>query len=135
TIPTRFAPQPPPTTSWWASPQRLPLTRPRSDAFASTAASEPLPVSIWHDALKRAADHHFRTFGEPAVYTPADGEPVAVTVIRRQPAAEVEFGSVGFRGVAWEADLRACDVAAPTKGGSLTAGTDSFIVTGIRQHA
>ena len=93
-------------------------------------------MSSWFDMLERAADRQFRTFGEPAVYTPDVGDPLAVTVIRRQPSAEVPFGTAGFQGIAWEADVRASEISTPVAGATLTIGAESFTVAGVpRQDA
>lgn len=88
------------------------------------------------DMAARAAAAGFRTFGEAATYTPPAGEPVAVTVVRRQPSAEVSFGTAGFQGAALEADVRASEVAAPVSGASLVIGDQTFVVAAApRQDA
>lgn len=93
-------------------------------------------MSAFDDAADRAAAAGFRTFGDAATYTPPAGDPVAVKVVRRQPSAEVAFGGAGFQGVAWEADLRASEVAAPAVGATLTIGAESFTVAAApRQDA
>lgn len=83
----------------------------------------------------RAAAAGFRTFGDAATYTPPAGSPVAVTVVRRSATEESAFLSTGFRGTAWEADLRASEVAAPVKGAVLVIGAETFEVVNVRQDA
>lgn len=85
-------------------------------------------MTNWAAQAARLADQVFATFAEPAVYTPPGGSPQAVTVIRRQPSEEVAYGSAGFQGIAWEAELRASQVPQPVPGAALVVGGVNFTV-------
>lgn len=79
----------------------------------------------WSTIAARAVNAGFRSFGQPATYTPAGGDPIVVTVIVSRPTETVGFGEAGFRGPAIVADLRAAEVASPGRGDALTiSGTD-----------
>lgn len=85
----------------------------------------------WADRAKRVVDTTFRTFGEPATYTPAGGgAPVAVTVIRKTPQVGVD--AVGARFVAGgdSIDVRRAEVPDLRQGDGLQTADVAYTVTG-----
>lgn len=71
-------------------------------------------------------DAGFRTFGRAAIYTPAGGDPVAVTIILDAPVETVGLGATGARIPGYRAKLRKSEIAAPKRGDQVTSGGLTF---------
>jgi len=89
----------------------------------------------WSTAAARAVNAGFRTFGRSATYTPAGGDPIAVTVIVKTPEGDLSGIGLGARRIGRVADVRSSEVASPAEGDTLTIGEESFIVRGAAPDA
>ena len=84
----------------------------------------------------RAQSAIYRTFGVPATYMPAAGDPVACTVIptERNPDALVQFSQTAVIAGARLLEVRATEVPAPAKGDTLTVGGDVLTIIATPRH-
>ena len=87
-------------------------------------------------AASRALAAQYRTFGVPATYTPASGDPVACTVIptERSPDALVQFGQTAVIAGARLLEVRATEVPTPARGDTLTVDGDTLTVSAEPRH-
>ena len=78
----------------------------------------------------------YRTFGEPATYMPAAGDPVACTVIptERNPDALVQFSQTAVIAGARLLEVRATEVPTPARGDTLTVDGDTLTVSAEPRH-
>lgn len=67
---------------------------------------------------------------EPATYTPAEGSPMTVRVIRKTASADFRFEGTVVRSDAVTVKLNAADVPAPAEGDTLTLAGQTFTVQG-----
>ena len=87
-------------------------------------------------AMTRAQSAIYRTFGVPATYMPAAGDPVACTVIptERSPDALVQFGQTAVIAGARLLEVRATEVPTPARGDTLTVDGDTLTVSAEPRH-
>ena len=84
----------------------------------------------FQQAAQRAADSLFIRLGIPAIYTPAGGEPLAVTITRRQPDEIVDVAASRVHTATTVFQLRVAEVANPQAGDMLQVGDDTFTLQG-----
>lgn len=82
------------------------------------------------DAFAGAVDATFAAFGIDAVYTPTDGDPIAVRVIARRPDTIVGFGETRIHAETATFEVRASEVADPGPGDQLIVDGEGFVVQG-----
>jgi len=83
----------------------------------------------------RAAFFDPTEWGESAVYTPAGGQAVDVTVVRGRAHEIADLGVVGINLPAEKALIRASEVAAPAPGDTLDIGDVVYRVERADQDA
>jgi hypothetical protein len=84
----------------------------------------------FQQAAGRAVDSLFIRLGIPAIYTPAGGAPVAVTITRSQPDEIVDVVASRVHTATEIFQLRVAEVPNPQAGDSLQVGGDTFTIQG-----
>lgn len=83
--------------------------------------------------LTAMTDACFQEFGDSATYTPAGGDPVAVSVIPSAPDEVVGVGRLGAVLPVVSVDVRVSEVANPQAGDGLTWNGQAYTLTPPRR--
>lgn len=83
------------------------------------------------DAADLAGFFEASEFAEAAVFTPAGGGGVAITVLMARPQLSAGLGGLGISAPQRIALVRKSDVAAPARGDALAVGAETLIVKDI----
>ena len=84
------------------------------------------------DPFARMVDDLHAHLGQAAAYTPANGQPIAVTVITKRPDREIDVGVSGLQLPTQQADIRVSELpSGAARGDTLDLGGESFIVRRI----
>lgn len=74
-------------------------------------------------------------WADEALYRPATGPDIEVTVILSQPSIVADLGSVGVRSLKVSALVRAAQVARPRNGDALSVGGKTYVVRDTERDA
>jgi hypothetical protein len=85
------------------------------------------------DDITDLNDTLFAEFGEPAIYTPADGDPVEVLVIPSEPDEVVSVGRLGAILPVVMVDVRMSEIGSPQSGDALTWNGQAYTLTPPRR--
>ena len=88
------------------------------------------------DPFARMVDDLYAHLGEAATYTPANGQPIAVTVIAKRPDREIDVGVSGLQLPTQQADIRVSELPpGAARGDVLDMNGESFVVRRIAKDA